>query len=286
MTELNVQEVLRRASLFLEANNREPRIAELLLLHHLRIDKGQLLMRLRDTIPEKTYQAFQADVAHHIKTGIPVQHLTGYDYFYGREFDVNQDVLIPRPETEELVLATLAKIKEKQRPLTVVDIGTGSGVIAITLKLEDPSLDLHAIDISTAALKIAEQNAKKLGASVSFEQGDFLSAWADQGKTADVIISNPPYIPWDEQASLADTVRNFDPSLALFADANGLYAYQQIIQQAKHVLSTCGLLAFEIGYQQANAVKAVIQVAFPDASVEVHKDINGKDRMIFASNSK
>ncbi|WP_090852054.1 peptide chain release factor N(5)-glutamine methyltransferase [Paraliobacillus sp. PM-2] len=283
MTQPNLQEVLRRASLFLEQNNREPRIAELLLMHHLQLDKTQLLMQLRQSIAEPVYQAYQRDMVKHVETGVPIQHLIGYESFYGRKFNVNKDVLIPRPETEELVLGTLEKVKQLKRPLRVVDVGTGSGIIAITLKLEDPTLDVHALDISEAALTVAQANAKQHHANVSFAQSDFLQSWINQGNKADVIISNPPYIPWKDSDTLSDTVKNFDPSLALFADDNGLYAYQQLIEQAEQVLSTCGLLAFEIGYQQGEEVKARIQAKFPNSDVEIRKDINGKDRMVFAT---
>lgn len=283
MTQLNLQEVLRRASLFLEQNHREPKVAEILLMHHLQLDKVQLLMRLREEIPEQVKEAFQGDLIKHVETGIPVQHLTGYEHFYGRKFTVNKNVLIPRPETEELVLGTLEKIKQLNRPLRVVDIGTGSGIIAITLKLEYPSLDVHALDISEQALATAQANATYHQADVSFMQSDFLQAWIAQNQQADVIISNPPYIPWEDSHSLSDTVRNFDPSLALFANDHGLYAYQQIIDQAEKVLSTCGLLAFEIGYQQGEAVEKLIKAKFPNSTVEIRKDMNGKDRMVYAT---
>ncbi|MFB1051520.1 peptide chain release factor N(5)-glutamine methyltransferase [Paraliobacillus sp. JSM ZJ581] len=283
MTQPNLQEVLRRASLFLEQNHREPRIAEMLLMHHLQLDKAQLLMHLREEIPVQAYEKYQCDLVKHVKTGVPVQHLIGYESFFGRKFTVNKDVLIPRPETEELIVGALGKLKQMKRPLRVVDVGTGSGIIAITLKLEDPSLEVYALDISKEALAVAQVNATDHGADVSFVQSDFLESLISKNKQCDVIISNPPYIPWEDSDTLSDTVINFDPSLALFADDNGLYAYQQIIAQAEQMLSTCGLLAFEIGYQQGEAVKKVIKAKFPNSNVEIQKDINGKDRMVYAT---
>ncbi|WP_112182210.1 MULTISPECIES: peptide chain release factor N(5)-glutamine methyltransferase [Paraliobacillus] len=283
MKQPNLQEVLRWASLFLEEHNREPRVAEILLLHHLNYTKSQLLMNLREPISTKQYHAYQQDIHKHTDTGIPVQHIIGSEYFYGRNFHVTKDVLIPRPETEELVLGVLERTKQMKRPIKVADIGTGSGIIAITLKLEDPTLQVEACDISVAAQEIAANNAMRLDAEVTFHQSDFLQKWIDNGETVDVIVSNPPYIAWEEKETLADTVRNFDPELALFAKANGLFAYQQIINQAKIVLSTCGLLAFEIGYQQAAQIKKLILHAFPDSEVEICQDINGRDRMIFVT---
>lgn len=282
MKQPNVQEVLRWASLFLEEHNREPRVAEILLLHHLDYTKSQLLMSLREPIAKQLYQAYQQDIHIHTETGIPVQQIIGSEYFYGRKFQITKDVLIPRPETEELVLGVLERTNKMKRPIKLADIGTGSGVIAITLKLEDPTLQVEACDISMAAQKVATNNAKRLDAEVTFHQSDFLQKWLDNREMVDVIVSNPPYIAWEEKETLADTVRNFDPELALFAKDNGLFAYQQIISQAKSVLSTCGLLAFEIGYQQAEQVKTLILHTFPGSEVEVCKDINGRDRMIFA----
>lgn len=278
----NVQEVLRRASSFLVEQNREPKIAEILLQHHLNMTKTEFIMSHREEVPESVKQAFLQDVEEHVKTGIPVQHLIGKEEFYSREFFVNKDVLIPRPETEELVLTVLERVKSKARPLKLIDIGTGSGIIAITCKLEDPTLTVTAADISSAALSVAKKNAEKLEAEISFVQSDFLTEWLGSGETFDLIISNPPYIPWQDEATLSDTVKNFDPHLALFADDNGLYAYQQIIKQAKKVLSTCGLLAFEIGYQQGEQVKMLIKQTFPESTVEICKDINGKDRIVLA----
>lgn len=285
MKQPNVQEVLRWASLFLEEHKREPRVAEILLLHHLGYTKTQLLMELRKTVPEEIHQAYQQDIHKHVETGIPVQHLIGSERFYGRDFYVTKDVLIPRPETEELVLGILARIKHMQQPIKVVDVGTGSGVIALSLKLEQPALEVEASDISGAALTVARKNAVSLGADVAFHQSDFLQKWIDTGETVDLIVSNPPYIAWSEKETLSDTVKNFDPDLALFANDNGLFSYQQIIHQAKQVLSTCGLLAFEIGYQQAEQIKSLILTEFPNSAVEVCQDINGRDRMIFAKST-
>ncbi|MBU5594852.1 peptide chain release factor N(5)-glutamine methyltransferase [Amphibacillus sp. MSJ-3] len=277
-----IQEVLNGASLFLKRSNREQKVAEILLLHHTGFSKTELLMNLRTPIDQATLAKFQADLKIHAETGKPVQHLTGVEYFYGREFTVNKDVLIPRPETEELVQLILKRTKDLPRPLNIIDIGTGSGVIPITLKLEDPSLTIEASDISDQALTIARYNAEKWQADIEFHQSDFLQKWLGSDKRFDLIVSNPPYIAWGEQDLLSDTVKNFDPELALFADNDGLAAYQQIIQEAKSLLVTGGYLAFEIGYQQGLAVSELIQTAFPQCRVEIIKDINKKDRIVFA----
>ncbi|WP_077623459.1 peptide chain release factor N(5)-glutamine methyltransferase [Sediminibacillus massiliensis] len=276
-------EALNRASLFLEEKNREPRVAELLLLHHAAMSKADFLSSLRKPVPEEVYRAFDQSVRNHAKSGVPVQHLIGTENFYGREFIVNQDVLIPRPETEELVMGVLEHIDklEVERP-GVIDVGTGSGIIAVTLKLEHPGVDMTATDISDNALIVAKQNAAQLGADIHFSQGDFLQPAIDAQRSFDVIVSNPPYIPYEEADELDDTVKNFDPEMALFAEDNGLAAYKKILSQAVQVLKSGGLIAFEIGHQQGPQVAELIRRRFPESSVEVRKDINRKDRMVFA----
>src|SRR5699024_8869204 len=162
-------------------------------------------------------------------------HLTGVEEFYGRTFQVNCHVLIPRPETEELVQLVLEKVKPAS--FTCVDVGTGSGVIAITLAKEWEDKDAHIIatDLSEEALEVAKQNAYDHRVEIEFNQGNFLKPLIEHGKKVDIIVSNPPYIAYEEKNQLAETVRNFDPELALFAHKQGLSAYEQIIKQSPYV---------------------------------------------------
>ncbi|WP_053218082.1 peptide chain release factor N(5)-glutamine methyltransferase [Virgibacillus senegalensis] len=279
-----INEALRWASLFLEQHRREPRVAEILLQHHTGLERSGFLAAQREVLEKETDERFKADIEAHAATGIPVQHLTGKESFYGRDFMVDPHVLIPRPETEELVLGVMEYAEKlgTNQPLRVVDAGTGSGIIAITLKLEKPTWQVAATDISAEALQVARQNADRLGANVTFRQGDFLQPILEERQAVDIIVSNPPYIARAEAAFLDDTVKNFDPSLALFADGDGLAAYRQIVEQAGSILSDRGLLAFEIGHQQGDQVACLIRSKFPGSLVEVRKDINGKNRMVFA----
>ncbi|WP_072891617.1 peptide chain release factor N(5)-glutamine methyltransferase [Ornithinibacillus halophilus] len=274
-------EVLQWASLFLEKNNREPRVAELLLQHHLQIGRSEFFANMRDEVPSHIIEKFEGDVREHAETGKPVQHFTGYESFYGRDFEVNKNVLIPRPETEELIEHVLKVGKQLgiESP-TIVDVGTGSGVIAITLAVEYSNATVYATDISSQALEVASKNAKEHHAKVNFLQGDFLQPLITNNIKADIIVSNPPYISEEESELLSDTVKNFDPSLALFADENGLAAYKQIIASAPHVLNRSGILAFEIGHEQGQAVSNLITRQFSNTETEVLKDINGKNRMV------
>ncbi|WP_074599876.1 peptide chain release factor N(5)-glutamine methyltransferase [Sediminibacillus halophilus] len=282
-----INEALRWASLFLQEHDREPRVAEILLQYHTGLERAGFLAAQRELLPKETDDQFIADVEAHGETGIPVQHLTGTEAFYARDFLVNKHVLIPRPETEELVLGVLEYARELgEESVRLVDVGTGSGVIAITLKLEKPSWEVAATDISEQALQVAKQNADRLGAEIDFQQGDFLQSVVELQGQVDIIVSNPPYIAHQEKASLNETVKNFDPALALFAEKEGLAAYYKIIDQACYLLASPGLIAFEIGHQQGEQVAELIRSRFSGASIEVRKDINGKDRMVFAKISE
>lgn len=281
MTE-KVYEVLKRASLFLQQHHREEKVAEILLQHHLGVSRAQFFAMMRDEAAPEVVAAFEEDVKRHAETGIPVQHLLGYEYFYGRKFTVNPDVLIPRPETEELVEQVIAIARSKNGPLTIVDVGTGSGAIAVTLALELEQATVIATDISEAALHVAKENAARLESNVCFIQGDFLRPLIAKKIRADIIVSNPPYIAPEEADELSDTVRQFDPSLALFAEENGLAAYRKIIRDLPAVVQADGAIAFEIGHTQGEAVKAMLEHTFPRAQTEIKQDINGKDRIVLA----
>ncbi|WP_343327810.1 peptide chain release factor N(5)-glutamine methyltransferase [Lentibacillus saliphilus] len=285
MTSSNKQyEVLQRASLFLQQHNREEAVATILLNHHLGVSRSAFYTMMREDVSEEIVRAFWDDVIAHAELGVPVQHLMGYANFYGRDFSVSSDVLIPRPETEELVQHVIQSVERNvvNEPVTIIDVGTGSGIIAITLALELKHAIVHATDISKEALQVAKLNAEQLGADVMFHEGHFLEPIITASVDPDIIVSNPPYIAHSEKQSLADTVKHFDPHLALFADHDGLAAYEMIIDQAQHHLSSVHSLAFEIGHDQAIPVTALLKDAYPHARVDTVKDINGKDRMIFA----
>lgn len=279
-----ISQVLQEAIAFLHTHQREERVAELLLLFHLGINKTELLMNMREPVDPVLYATFRKDVQEHAETGIPLQHLTGEEEFLGRRYYVNRDVLIPRPETEELVLGVEKMIQQQLdgQDLTIADIGTGSGIIATSLKLAFPAAEVIATDISERALLIAKSNSRTLGASISLKQGSYLEPLRRLEKRVNVLVSNPPYIDEADKEHMADTVKNFDPSLALFADDNGLAAYKEIISGLSDVLAFPGIAAFEIGWQQGAAVRDLLVREFPSAEVEVRQDINGKDRMVFA----
>ncbi|ASN04052.1 peptide chain release factor N(5)-glutamine methyltransferase [Virgibacillus necropolis] len=268
-------EVLQWASLFLEKHHREIHVGELLLQHYLDMSRSSFFANMRETLPVDIVDKFKESIVLHAETGIPIQHITGVETFYGREFFVNKDVLIPRPETEELIEHVIQSAPDK--PLSLVDVGTGSGIIAITLALELPNAQVYATDISSLALDVAKQNAEKLNANVTFLQGDFMQPVIENEINPDVIVSNPPYIEMSDKPNLSDTVKNYDPHLALFADEDGLAAYKKIIHS---IPSSVKLIVFEIGYAQGQAVTRLVKNKYPKAEVAVMKDINGHDRII------
>ncbi|SIS72914.1 peptide chain release factor N(5)-glutamine methyltransferase [Virgibacillus pantothenticus] len=275
-------EVLRWASLFLEENGREQHVAVILLKHYLQVSTAKFYMNMQEPVPEEVLSRYVAAIKEHATTGVPAQHLMGYASFYGREYKVNEHVLIPRPETEELVQQVIISVNDHNvdKTPTIVDIGTGSGIIAITLALELPNAIVYATDISEQALTVAKENAAYHQAAVKFANGDFLEPMLQRNVQVDVIVSNPPYIAISEAPFMTDTVKHFDPELALFADRNGLAAYEKIISQMVQLPEMPRLTVFEIGYQQGKPVSDLIKSVYPDSHPQVLQDMNGKDRMV------
>lgn len=274
-------EALNRASSYLLDNGREEAAARILLQHVLGHSQAGLLASLRDDIAESDRVKFWKLVEQHAK-GTPVQHLTGSEEFYGRRFMVNPDVLIPRPETEELIEEVLNLIRQHipNASPSIADIGTGSGIIAITMKSEIPSAKITATDISQAALDTAKKNAEELGAEIDFKLGDLLGPL--KGEKWDVILSNPPYIAHSEAESMSDSVKDFEPHSALFADQEGLALYDEMMEDLPDLLNKPGIVGFEIGHRQGEAVEKMLKKAFPHAKTYIKKDINKNDRMVFS----
>lgn len=207
------------------------------------------------------------------------QYITGKAYFRDLELAVDERVLIPRPETEELVDLVLKE--NGKADLRVLDIGTGSGAIAISLKSARPDWQVTASDISQAALQLAEENSKLNQVSLDFVESDVFSQVTG---TFDVIISNPPYIAHDDKDEVGINVLASEPHLALFADEDGFAIYRQIIEGAGEHLSENGKLYFEIGYKQGDGLRALLSKHFPQKRVRVLEDIFGKDRMVVMDN--
>jgi len=269
------QEVLSWASSFLEEQGKEGYAIQYVFLARKHWTKTDWLLNMRKEISFAEEQQLQSDLAA-LLANHPPQYLIGYEEFYGRRFHVTTDTLIPRPETEELVALCLEK--NSSEPLTVVDVGTGTGAIAITLKAERPNWQVMAVDISVAALEIAQKNSQALTTEVDFYLGDTLEPIS---QPIDVLISNPPYISQSEWSLMDESVRLFEPKTALFASNNGLAMYEKLAQQAKMKLQPHGKIFLEIGFQQGEAVKKLFQEVFPNKVIEIKKDLAGQERMIF-----
>ena len=189
------------------------------------------------------------------RKGEPIQYITGEAEFYGLPFRVTPDVLIPRPETEHLVEKVLSLAGRFEQP-RIVDVGTGSGAIAVALAHELPHAQIAAIDISSRALAIAEENAKRNGLTLRIMMGDLLAPVAEE--RFEIIVSNPPYVPTTDRATLSVEVREYEPALALFAGGDGLDVYRRFIPAAFDALTPGGFVALEIGYGQSTAVEALL----------------------------
>lgn len=267
-------EVLSGASSFLEAAGKEGYAIEYLFLARKNWDKTQWLLHMREEISAEEELLIEKDMADLMKN-IPPQYLLGYEYFFEHRFKVTKDTLIPRPETEELVALCLSM--NDQQGKKVVDIGTGTGAIAVSLKLNRPKWQVTAVDISKEALIVAEENAESLQTEIVFKQSDVLSAITEK---QDIIISNPPYISEEEWDLMDESVRTYEPKTALFAENKGLAIYQKIALESRSILTPEGMIFLEIGFQQGHVVQDIFQQAFPDKAVTIHQDMSKNDRMI------
>jgi len=238
-----------------------PRLtAEVLLAHALGRERAYLYAHAEEELSEVAWLHYGRYLHERLK-GKPTQYITGRQEFYGREFLVTPDVLIPRPETEHLVEAALARIRPGDKAL---DIGAGSGAIAISLALETGAA-VCATDISDAALRVASGNSRRLAASVTFLACDLASCFAD--RSFDVVASNPPYVSRSDQPVLQREVRDFEPEVALFAGPTGLEVYQRLIVDARRVLRPGGWLLLELGYNSLEPVRAMLETGWGDSTV-------------------
>ncbi len=275
------REVLKKAQGKMEAADRGEQAAFLYLLELTNKEAHNLYMEYDEEMPQTQIDEFEAGVERLVE-GEPLGHVLGFEWFYGYRFKVNEDVLIPRPETEELVAYILAAYDEYFKDtlnVTAVDVGTGSGAIAVALKKEEPNIHILASDISEKACRIAKQNAQDNDVVVEVLCGDMLEPLIERNIKVDILISNPPYIPSDE--AMEDSVVNYEPHVALFGGEDGLKFYRIIFEHAKKVLKDKAMMAFEMGYNQKEVLSAEARKYFPDAKIEVIKDMSGKNRMLF-----
>ena len=219
------------------------------------------------------------DIFKQLRNHQSPQYITGKAYFRDLVFRVDERVLIPRPETQELVDLILSEHDSKK--VSLLDIGTGSGAIAISLKYERPDWEVTASDISKGALSLAQENAQTHDVEINFLQSDTFSNISEK---FDIIVSNPPYISYKDKDEVGINVLASEPHLALFADEDGFAIYRQIIEQSSNFLSEQGKIYFEIGYKQGSEIQNLLKHYYPDKHVRLLKDIFGKDRMVVMAN--
>jgi release factor glutamine methyltransferase len=280
-----IAEALSWASAFLKENKRDENAGEVLLKGLYNWDTSMLLINLRENINQDILYKFIDGIKKHVNEGYPIQYTLGFEYFYGRKFTVNSEVLIPRPETEELIEGVLLRAShlfEDNAKLNVADIGTGSGAIGVTLAIENQNFNVVATDIAIESIKVAARNAENHGVTnITFTHGDLLEPLKN-GNKIDILVSNPPYIPTSDVLELSDTVKDFEPNRALDGGKDGLDFYKRLVADSSFVLKSRALIAFEIGVGQGEGVKDLVLNKYPESEVEVVFDINGKDRMVFA----
>jgi release factor glutamine methyltransferase len=275
---VTLQTALRQGTQILEkASIPVPRLtAEVLLCHALRCDRAYLYAHATDDLTQLAWIHYGRYLNERLN-GKPTQYITHRQEFFTRDFYVNSDVLIPRPETEHLIETALAWLNGKP-DVRILDVGTGSGAIAITLALETHRR-LFATDISAPALAVAERNRRAYDAAVSFVHCDLASAI--RPGTIDFLVSNPPYVPAADAANMQTEVRDWEPHVALFAGDTGFEIYRRLIMEAEQVLRPQGRLIMELGYRSLDGVREMLSTSWRD--IVVVSDLAGLPRVIAAT---
>ena len=263
----------------IQSKNLDISVVNLILEDALDLSHQEILIKNIQNLEPIQESRFFFLLEEYLKNERPIQYILGYSYFYGRKYIVNPNVLIPRFETEEMVYNSIKIIKNNNYKI-IADIGTGSGNIAISISKEIDNIKVLGVDISIEALEVSKNNAIRLDSNVIFHQSNLLEYFIDNNIKVDMIISNPPYIDVNDE-EVDEIVRRNEPSLALFAKDNGLYNYKKIINDAHLVLNKNGSIIFEIGYKQGEILKKYVEDKFPNYRVEIIKDIDKKNRMLY-----
>lgn len=259
--------------------------AELLLMHVLHSDRGYLHSHPDQELSPDQKRSYFDLIAERL-TGRPTQYITGHQEFWGLDFEVTPDVLIPRPETELIVEIMFDLAPRRDSSLRIVDVGTGSGCIALALASELPAAEIDAVDISRAALCVARRNAARLGLAhrVNFKESDLLTAFltGGDGGVFDFVVSNPPYVGANELDQVQREVKDFEPRLAWGGLERGDEVYRRLFPQALRLLKPGGYVAVEIGYRQREAVVGLLGLEW--TGIEVRPDLAGIARVVIARN--
>lgn len=276
---MKFQKLIQEAENLAIENNKEESAVFLLLEYITKLSPTELYTNMHKEVSKEVYEAFYNLYNAYIYENEPIQYLIGSSCFYGYNFKVNSNVLIPRYETEELVEQILYRYDTyfKDKKVDVCDLATGSGCIAITLALEEKNMNVVATDISKEALEVAKENSHTLGATIEFLEGDMLKPV--ENRKFDIFVSNPPYIP--ENEDVMSLVKDNEPNIALFGGKDGMKFYNIILSGVKPLLKDKAIICFEHGYDKREEMLALAKKYFPNAKAEVLKDLEGKDRMTF-----
>ena len=282
----NIMTILELKTLFTEnlsshfTTSEGAELYSIFIEKELGYNKFQQRQSENEILSEKQIENFRALISE-LKTGKPFQQILGETEFYGLKFFVDEHILIPRPETEELLELAIEKIKArslKSEVIKILDIGTGSGIIPIVLKKHFPQAEISAIDFSEKALKTAKRNADFHEVEINFIHQDYLNA--DLTEIYDVIISNPPYIGMEEEVEIADSVKEFEPKMALFSPtSNALIFYEKIAKDCENHLAKNGLVFLEINQKLGNETRELFVDVLSE--VELLKDISGNERFVW-----
>lgn len=284
---LKGMEILRKGQKILECHNiPASRLeAELLMAHMLKCQRHDLYLARDWTLNASQAQRF-FDLIYRRCEGCPIQYITNRQEFMGLEFYVDQRVLIPRADTEILVEHVIKWASQRDGTVRILDIGTGSGAIAISLALFLPRARITAVDISAGALEVARLNACRHGVEdrIAFLEGDLFSPLDGHTDVQpfDVVVSNPPYIPTQEIENLERHIRDYEPRVALDGGHDGLKFYSRLAREALNWLKAGGLLAVEVGYGQAQKVKSILENTGCYVDIAIYKDLAGIERVVFA----
>jgi release factor glutamine methyltransferase len=259
--------------------------AEVLLCHALGKDRAWLLAHIREPLNDERRNVFELSINRRVQRE-PLQYITGNQEFWGLDFSVTRDVLIPRPETELIIEATLGFTKKKDQALTIIDLCTGSGCVAVSLAKELSASHVFATDTSEKALGVAHENAHRHGVSdrIRFLEGDLFGPLGelDIFGEADIVVANPPYVPSGDYSTLQAEVRDYEPKLALVAGPDGTEIHQRILDAAPRFLKNKGHLIMEMGIGQSGALVHRIRKTGIFAEPVVHNDLAGIERVIVA----
>lgn len=280
---LTYKETLKAGENLLEEKGVYPAAAKLLMIAYCSEWEIDLYSDYEKEVNPRIEKSFNEGI-NRLLTFEPLAYVLGYEPFFGLDFEVDKNVFIPRPETEELVVEVLSFLDDcyqDKQEIKGLDLCTGSGVIATTLVLEEEKIEMWASDIDEKALEVAKRNADKFKTKVNFIQGDLFENIPEDLKF-DFIICNPPYIKDDE--ILENSVKDFEPHVALFAGKDGLDFYRRIFLEASTYLNPKSFLAFEIGYDQAGILRELALLHFSHSKISIKQDLNGKDRMLFIIN--